>query len=298
MVIEMDDLATQMSMGNLGDAAMEALRTMGNVEHVAAAEGDFIDEDNYLCCGVCKKRKEFRRQFPFRETPFVVPALCDCGLAERARFEEEERQREERRRLDELASFSLIDSRFRESLFANFVETEHNTRALRIARNYVQNFDLMCNRNKGLILYGPTSTGKTYLAACIANELMGKGVPTLVTSIVALTRNNGEDLPKILRLMNNAKLLILDDYGAERFTEFKSEQIFDLIDTRYGSKKPMIITTNIPLTDLKKETDIRRKRVNTRILEVCHPVKMDGESWRERLTREQYDSTVSLLEAE
>lgn len=293
MVIRMEEKTLDVG-GSMSAMAARLSASMAPV----AAEGDYIGPDGYLTCGVCGKHKEFRRQLPFMDRPFSVRTLCDCGIAERDRMEAEERLRAERQKVAELSAYSLTDERFRESTFERCIETPDNARPLRIARNYVRNFDALRSAGKGLILYGPTGTGKTFLADCIANALMAEGVPVLVTSIIALTRSNGEELPRILRLMRSARLLVLDDYGAERHTDFKSEQIFDLIDTRYGSKKPMIITTNIPLTDLKGEPDIRRRRVNARILEVCHPVKIEGESWRTRNTREQYDSTVELLEAE
>jgi len=283
---------------SFGEAIQNAFAGIGNTDHVEAAEGDFVDDDGYLCCGVCKKHKEFRRQFDFMARPFVVPCLCDCGKAELARQEQEAQLKRERERVQELFSISLVDERFRESTFDNLIETPDNAKDIRIAKNYVEHFDEMYKLGKGLILYGPTGTGKTFLADCIANALMEKGVPVLVTSIIALTRGMGEHLPSVLEKMSNARLLVLDDFGAERFTDFKSEQIFDVIDTRYSSKKPMIITTNYPLSELKKAENIRQQRVNERILEVCHPVKMDGESWRKKTARDQYDSIVALLEAE
>ena len=283
---------------SFGEAIQSAFASIGNTDHVEAAEGDFVDDEGYLCCGVCKKHKEFRRQFDFMARPFVVPCLCDCGKAELARQEQEAQLKRERERVQELFSFSLVDERFRESTFDNLIETPDNAKGIRIAKNYVEHFDEMYRLGKGLILYGPTGTGKTFLADCIANALMEKGVPVLVTSIIALTRGMGEHLPSVLEKMSNARLLVLDDFGAERFTDFKSEQIFDVIDTRYSSKKPMIITTNYPLSELKKAENIRQQRVNERILEVCHPVKMDGESWRKKTARDQYDSIVALLEAE
>lgn len=283
---------------SFGEAIQSAFASIGNTDHVEAAEGDFVDDEGYLCCGVCKKHKEFRRQFDFMARPFVVPCLCDCGKAELARQEQEAHLKRERERVQELFSFSLVDERFRESTFDNLIETPDNAKGIRIAKNYVEHFDEMYRLGKGLILYGPTGTGKTFLADCIANTLMEKGVPVLVTSIIALTRGMGEHLPSVLEKMSNARLLVLDDFGAERFTDFKSEQIFDVIDTRYSSKKPMIITTNYPLSELKKAENIRQQRVNERILEVCHPVKMDGESWRKKTARDQYDSIVALLEAE
>lgn len=283
---------------SFGEAIQNAFAGIGNTDHVEAAEGDFVDDDGYLCCGVCKKHKEFRRQFDFMARPFVVPCLCDCGKAELARQEQEAQLKRERERVQELFSFSLVDERFRESTFDNLIETPDNAKGIRIAKNYVEHFDEMYRLGKGLLLYGPTGTGKTFLADCIANALMEKGVSVLVTSIIALTRGMGEHLPSVLEKMSNARLLVLDDFGAERFTDFKSEQIFDVIDTRYSSKKPMIITTNYPLSELKKAENIRQQRVNERILEVCHPVKMDGESWRKKTARDQYDSIVALLEAE
>lgn len=286
------------SMISFGEAIQNAFAGIGNTDHVEAAEGDFVDDEGYLCCGVCKKHKEFRRQFDFMVRPFVVPCLCDCGKAELARQEQEAQLKRERERVQELFSFSLVDERFRESTFDNLIETHDNSKGIRIAKNYVEHFDDMYRLGKGLILYGPTGTGKTFLADCVANALMEKGVPVLVTSIIALTRGMGEHLPSVLEKMSNARLLVLDDFGAERFTDFKSEQIFDVIDTRYSSKKPMIITTNYPLSELKKAENIRQQRVNERILEVCHPVKMDGESWRKKTARDQYDSIVALLEAE
>lgn len=285
-------------MMSFSEAIQAAFANIGTVDHVEAAEGDYIAEDGYLCCGVCGKHKEFRRQLPFREKPFVVPCLCDCGKAEVARQEQEAKLKADRLRIQELFAYSLVDERFHESTFANLKETPDNAKAVRIARNYVTHFDEMFRIGKGLIFYGPTGTGKTYLADCIANALLEKDIPVLVTSIVALTRGMGENLPLILQKMNSAHVLILDDFGAERFTDFKSEQIFDVIDTRYSSKKPMIITTNFPLSELKNADNIRQKRVNERILEVCHPVKMDGESWRKKNVKENYSSIVSLLEEE
>lgn len=286
------------NMINLGDVLKNVFLNIGNVEHVEAAEGDYIDDDGYLCCGVCGKHKEFRRNLPFRETTLVVPCMCDCGKAELERQEREAQQRKDALTVQQLRDFSIVDEQFKISTFANLVETADNAKAVRVARNYVQNFDEMLRINKGLLIYGPTGTGKTYLAACIANALMEQGVPVLVTSIIALTRGFADYLPEVIQKMRSARLLVLDDYGAERDTDFKTEQIFDLIDSRINSKKPMIITTNFPLKELIEVDNLRRKRINERILAACHPVKMAGESWRKRMTKDNYQSIVDLLEAE
>lgn len=291
------------NMISFGDAFKQAIEKMGSPDkqHIEASEGDFIDEEGYLCCGVCGKHKEYRLSINIPgagEFKRVVPSMCDCRKAEFEREEREAKLRQERVIVDELKSYSLTDERFRESTFDAFRDNGKNGKALRIAQRYVEHFDEMYESSTGLLMYGPPGTGKTFLSACIANALMERGIPVLVTSIIKLTSGFGEELQAILHKMKSARLLVLDDFGAERNTDFKVEQIFDVIDTRYMSKKPMIITTNIPLKDLKDEPDERRWRVNDRILGVCHPVKMDWESWRRVNVMENYKKTVSLLEDE
>ena len=279
-------------MQTIGELAMGFLGKLGSAEHVQGDPGDYIGDDGVLHCGVCGKAKEYR--FPFNGR--FVHCICQCRIDEMAREEEERQRQKELDRVRELASYSLVDERFRESTFDNFVaSTPEDERVQRICRNYVEHFDEMLANNAGLLFFGSPGTGKTFAASCIANALMERRVPVLVTSIVRLTANMfGDDLNELLERMNTARLLVLDDFGAERNTEFKAEQIFTVIDSRYAAKKPMIITTN--LTDFKSETDVRRKRVYDRIFEVCTPIRMDGESKRRAEGKSKRDRVKAILE--
>ena len=279
-------------MQSIGDLAAKAFAEFGSADHIPAEPGDFIGDDGLLHCGVCGTKKECI--FPL--SGHYVPCICQCKKDELAREEAERERQRELDRVRELASYSLVDERFHESTFDRFVaSTPDDQRVLRICRNYVEHFDEMLAHNAGLLFFGSPGTGKTFAASCIANALMEQRVPVLVTSIVRLTANMfGEDLNELLYRMNTARLLVLDDFGAERNTEFKAEQIFTVIDARYAAKKPMIITTN--LTDFKTETDVRRKRVYDRIFEVCTPIKMDGESKRRAEGQKKRDSIRALLE--
>lgn len=267
--------------------------------HIPASAGDFVNEAGYLCCGKCKTPKEFRL---FLDPPLscwmVEPSMCKCQQAAYDAEQAEMERHKERLAVDELFKFSLVDERFHESVFEKFCETPENARSFTVCKNYVRHFDDMYKSSTGLLLYGSPGTGKTFAAACIANALMKRGVPVLVTSIVKLTNASifSDDLQEILRKMKNARLLVLDDFGAERDSDFKVEQIFDVIDSRYASKRPMIITTNIPLDNFKRDPDIRRRRIYDRILEVCHPVKMDWESFRVKSVKATYDETKRILE--
>lgn len=279
-------------MKSIGELALGFMESMGSVDHVEAKPGDYMGDDGVLHCGVCGKPREHR----FKHNGRFVGCICQCEKDEMEREEAERQRQRELDRVKELAAYSLVDERFHESTFERFTaSTPEDRRVLRICRNYVEHFDEMLANNAGLIFYGSPGAGKTFAASCIANALMERRVPVLVTSIVRLTANMfGDDLNELLFRMNTARLLVLDDFGAERNTEFKAEQIFTVIDARYAAKKPMIITTN--LTDFKTETDVRRKRVYDRIFEVCTPIKMDGESKRRAEGQKKRDSIRALLE--
>lgn len=279
-------------MQSIGELLSNAFSNMGSTEHHQGNPGDYIGDDDLLHCGVCGKAKEHRLAFNGR----LVGCICQCEQDALKREEEERQRQRELDRVKELASYSLVDERFHESTFDHFAAaTPEDQRILRICRNYVEHFDEMLAANAGLLFFGSPGTGKTFAASCIANALMERRVPVLVTSIVRLTANMfGDDLNELLERMNTARLLVLDDFGAERNTEFKAEQIFTVIDARYAAKKPTIITTN--LTDFKTETDIRRRRVYDRIFEVCTPIKMDGDSRRRAEGQKKRESIRAILE--
>lgn len=81
-------------------------------------------------------------------------------------------------------------------------------------------------------------------------------------------------------------LLILDDFGMERQTDYAREQVFNIIDGRYRFHKPLIVTTNLSLSELKHPNDIVEERIFDRILEMCVPVCFDGESLRQDKAKE------------
>ena len=105
--------------------------------------------------------------------------------------------------------------------------------------------------NTGLLLFGDVGTGKSFFAGCIANALLERDVPVLMTNFPSiLNRLTGvfsEDRTDFIASLELYDLLIIDDLGVERSTEYAMEQMFYVIDSRYRSRKPMIITTNLRL---------------------------------------------------
>ena len=149
------------------------------------------------------------------------------------------------------------------------------------------------------MFYGSVGTGKSYLAACIANELLDKGRFVMMTSFVKffeLISKGREAEEETMRAMDSASLLIIDDLGAERNTGYALEKVFNVVDNRYRLRKPMIITTNLEYNEMVMEEDLRYKRIYDRIFEVCFPVKFTGMSWRMRGSIDRAARMKKLLE--
>ena len=75
-------------------------------------------------------------------------------------------------------------------------------------------------------------------------------------------------------------LLIIDDFGMERGTEYALEQVYNIVDSRYRSRKPLIVTTNLTLDEIRHPQDTAHARIYDRILEMCVPVSCIGASLR------------------
>ncbi len=153
------------------------------------------------------------------------------------------------------------------------------------AHAYVEHWPEAFKKNIGLLLFGDVGTGKSFLARCIANALLDQDVPVLMTNfptiLSRLCGTFGEDRTDFLDSLGDYDLLIIDDLGAERNTEYALEQMFSIIDSRYRSNKPLIVTTNLKLDELKHPPDLAHARIYDRILECCAPILFAGKNFRE-----------------
>ena len=176
-----------------------------------------------------------------------------------------------------------------------FCNDNGSVRQMEQARRYVDHWKQMLEQNLGLLFWGKPGNGKTFAAGCIANGLLeteGMHVPsvkmtTFGTILNKLPGMTAQDKEWYLNSFLACDLLILDDFGMERQTDYAREQVFNIIDGRYLAQKPLIVTTNLSLSELKHPRDTTEMRIFDRVLELCVPVCFDGESLRQEKAKQR-----------
>lgn len=242
---------------------------------VTPAENEYMGDDGLLHCTVCHKATQTQVNV-FGEDR-IVRCICDCRKKELEEHEQREKQQElERQRRNCFAETNMAGWNF-----AN--DDRSNPKLSDAMKKYAEDFKDFKKESKGLLLYGSVGTGKTYYAACIANSLIDQGYRVLMTNFARLTnqlQGKFEDRQKYIDSLNEYSLLIIDDLGAERNSEFMKEMVFNIIDSRYRAGLPFIITTNLTAEVLKNPDDIGYQRIYDRILERCLPIEINGVSRR------------------
>lgn len=288
--------------GALGGLMAQAQRA-GQPEN-----GDYYDSEGFLVCGKCHTRRQVEVNMPdLKAVPFdpkkkvrvKMPVSCRCRAERRYQEEQMLQQGKDMRAMEALKRQSLMDERLRDVSFDSFRKTNDNAYNLKLCLRYANHFDEMLAKNQGLLFYGGVGTGKTFAAACIANQLLNQRIPVVMTSFVKLLESMqsfSEDDGALIARLNRAKLLIIDDLGAERSTDYALEKVYDIVDSRYRAKLPIILTTNLSMTELKESTDIRYTRIYDRIFEMCYPMQFKGQSWRKVEAARRFDAMKNFLE--
>lgn len=238
----------------------------------------FIGKDGLKHCSVCKKPLEVEIYVPMLKKTMRYGCICDCKKKEIEARKEQERQDE----LDRKRHTCFGQVCMKDWNFSN--DDRKNPKLSDAMKTYADKFPEFLDESKGLLLYGTVGTGKTYYAACIANQLIDNGYDVLMTNFATLTNNmqTYEGRQEYIDGLNRYKLIIIDDLGVERKSEYMQELIYNLIDSRYRSGLPMIITTNLAADALKHPENVGFARIYDRVLERCVPIHVEGESRRRR----------------
>ena len=264
---------------------------------VTSEAEDYTGEDGLLYCGKCHTAKQFRMESgPMAGQPF--PHRCQC---EQERADHEDAAQKKRQHLDtvdRLKKQGFSDSAMREWTFEN---DNGKCPQMKNARFYVEHWENMKAENIGYLLWGGVGTGKSYLAGCIANALMEKEISVSMTNFAAILNDlmgSFSDRNGYIERLNRASLLILDDFGMERGTEYGLEQVYNIIDSRYRAHRPLIVTTNLSLDELQHPTDTPHARIYDRLLELCSPLCFTGANFRRQMAQAKMDRLKTMLKNE
>ena len=258
---------------------MSAIRNVFDVlatkaeEAIPVQDCDYTDESTgLLICGKCHTPKQCR---PFPNSDEAVYCLCACMKADDDAMRERLRQNEiEQRRNICFHGSDLIR--------ATFADDDRKEPSLtKTCKAFSERVTGDSSRD-WLLLWGDCGTGKSFMAACIANAAIDADMTARFITVSEIEQHlwNSPDKAAVYDEMNHTGLLVIDDFGCERRTDYMDEIKFNLIDGRLRSGKPCVVTTNLMLNDFAAPADLTQKRIVSRMFERATTFQVQGEDRR------------------
>jgi DNA replication protein DnaC len=243
-----------------------------------------------VSCPICGKEKLWRKA-KVLGILFRAPVMCQCEIEQEEAAKRQAEEREKQRKIERVFAMSNLGARFAGATFESWKRDTKTDSCFEAVRDYAEAFSR--DTAEGLCIYGRAGNGKSHLAAALVNSVIASGytaifyeVPELFSKIKATfdSREGGSET-QILDALATCDLLVLDDAGAERPSEWVQEKFYQIINRRYKNNKPVIITTNTK--DMAGLEEIIGFRAYDRVLEMCRPVKNSGDSYRRSIAVER-----------
>lgn len=247
-----------------------------NDERKNLKDDEFIGENNLIYCKTCY---EPRQQVISRENGHAlndptlkatIPRQCRCQRQEAERTEQLGFINQSKQMLKENYDEVGLDVKVLKK--HHLKDNKYNDFNIHNISRYIEFFG-ESEVNQGMMLLGDIGTGKTFYASVIAGELYNRGKAVLFINMHEILEiysdfKHKERQYRLNRMLKVYDLVIVDDLGTERSSNFAMENIFDFFNTRYESGKALIITSNLTEQEMSKG-DKSTARIYDRIRGMC-----------------------------
>jgi DNA replication protein DnaC len=195
---------------------------------------------------------------------------------------------------DRLLDAARIPRRYSECSLQNYYPQQSNGtqfKAFQYAVNLVRDYPAV---ERGLLFMGPVGVGKTHLSVAVLRGLIDKGVPCLFYEFGTLLKEIQDSYNpvsktselKVLEPVYRAEVLVLDELGASKPTDWVRDTMMQVINTRYNDRKLTVFTTNyLDGRRAEREETLEERigvRLRSRLYEMCKTVYIEGEDYRRR----------------
>lgn len=268
-------------------------------------EDEFLGDDGLPYCKKCKTK----RFFVVEDNSFAMFGSCECQQREQKEREEQEQRRKRVEEFNNRQTLSLIGERYKNVRFKDARITPHNKTAFEKCGNYAKNSKRVYELNIGLYIYGDNSSGKTYLTACLCNELVWLGWRCVYTNLASILNEirasydgNGMGECLLLRQLQTFDFVFIDDLGKEFIgrefnpatAKWAEEKLFEILNARYNARKPTIFSSNYSIGKLASVLNLD-KAIVERINEMAtRAIKLEGDDFRTAVREEKSNIAKSL----